>query len=52
MSHSSREVPEGVHEQLVLSIRHMFNYSCEEAERLFLEIMLCVKRKDLVSFSA
>lgn len=39
---------EGIHDQLILTIQKTFQYTQVQAEKLFIELMLCVKKKDLV----
>lgn len=40
---------ESLRDQLILTIQKTFQYSQEQAEKLFLELMLCVKKRELVS---
>ena len=42
-------MPESLRDQLILTIQKTFQYSQEQAEKLFIELMLCVKKKELVS---
>ena len=44
-------MPEQLQDQLILTIQKTFQYSQEQAEKLFIELMLCVKKKELVSSS-
>ena len=39
---------ESLRDQLILTIERTFQYSPEQAEKLFIELMLCVKKKELV----
>ena len=39
---------ESLRDQLILTIQKTFQYSQEQAEKLFLELMLCVKKRELV----
>jgi len=41
-------MPESLRDQLILTIQKTFQYSQEQAEKLFIELMLCVKKKELV----
>lgn len=41
---------ESLRDQLILTIQRTFMYSLEQAEKLFIELMLCVKKRDLVSW--
>ena len=43
-------MPESLRDQLILTIEKTFQYSHEQAEKLFIELMLCVKKKELVRF--
>ena len=45
-----RTMPESLRDQLILTIEKTFQYSHEQAEKLFIELMLCVKKKELVKF--
>uniref|UniRef100_A0A2C9JU91 TRPM SLOG domain-containing protein n=1 Tax=Biomphalaria glabrata TaxID=6526 RepID=A0A2C9JU91_BIOGL len=40
---------ESLRDQLILTIQRTFMYSQEQAEKLFIEIMLCVKKKELIT---
>uniref|UniRef100_A0A2C9JU93 TRPM SLOG domain-containing protein n=1 Tax=Biomphalaria glabrata TaxID=6526 RepID=A0A2C9JU93_BIOGL len=40
---------ECLRDQLILTIQRTFMYSQEQAEKLFIEIMLCVKKKELIT---
>ena len=42
-------MPESLRDQLILTIQKTFLYNQEQAEKLFIELMLCVKKKELVS---
>ena len=46
-----RTMPESLRDQLILTIQRTFQYTQEQAEKLFIELMLCVKKKELVSFT-
>ncbi len=46
-----RTMPESLRDQLILTIEKTFQYSHEQAEKLFIELMLCVKKKELVRFT-
>lgn len=39
---------ESLRDQLILTIQRTFLYTQEQAEKLFIELMLCVKKKELV----
>ena len=41
-------MPETLRDQLILTIEKTFQYSREQSEKLFIELMLCVKKKELV----
>ena len=41
-------MPESLRDQLILTVEKTFQYSHEQAEKLFIELMLCVKKKELV----
>ena len=43
-------MPESLRDQLILTIEKTFQYSHEQAEKLFIELMVCVKKKELVRF--
>ena len=43
-------MPESLRDQLILTVEKTFQYSHEQAEKLFIELMLCVKKKELVRF--
>ena len=43
-----RTMVESLRDQLILTIQKTFQYSQEQAEKLFLELMLCVKKRELV----
>ena len=45
-------MPEQLRDQLILTIERTFQYSQEQAEKLFMELMLCVKKKELVKIFA
>ncbi|XP_052700937.1 transient receptor potential cation channel subfamily M member 1-like isoform X3 [Crassostrea angulata] len=40
---------ESLRDQLILTIQKTFQYSPEQAEKLFLELMLCVKKRELIT---
>ncbi|XP_048733275.2 transient receptor potential cation channel subfamily M member 1-like isoform X2 [Ostrea edulis] len=40
---------ESLRDQLILTIQKTFQYSQEQAEKLFLELMLCVKKRELIT---
>ncbi|KAK3097474.1 hypothetical protein FSP39_009961, partial [Pinctada imbricata] len=42
-------MPEGLRDQLVLTIQKTFQYTQEQAEKLFIELMLCVKKRELIT---
>ena len=42
-------MPESLRDQLIVTIEKTFQYKREQAEKLFIELMLCMKKKDLVS---
>ncbi|XP_059155361.1 transient receptor potential cation channel subfamily M member 1-like [Physella acuta] len=42
-------MPESLRDQLTLTIQRTFMYSQEQAEKLFIELMLCVKKKELIT---
>ncbi|ESP05269.1 hypothetical protein LOTGIDRAFT_102152, partial [Lottia gigantea] len=42
-------MPESLRDQLILTIQKTFQYSLEQAEKLFIELMLCVKKKELIT---
>lgn len=39
------DMMEGIHDQLILTIQKTFQYTQVQAEKLFIELMLCVKKK-------
>lgn len=43
-----RLVPEAAQDTLISTIQNCFQYSMEQAEKLYSEILMCVKKKDLV----
>ena len=42
---------EPLRDQLIMTIERTFQYTQDQAEKLFIELMLCVKKKELVSFA-
>ncbi|VDI37874.1 transient receptor potential cation channel subfamily M member 3 [Mytilus galloprovincialis] len=42
-------MPESLRDQLILTIQKTFLYNQEQAEKLFIELMLCVKKKELIT---
>ncbi|XP_041371939.1 transient receptor potential cation channel subfamily M member 3-like isoform X2 [Gigantopelta aegis] len=42
-------MPESLRDQLILTIEKTFQYTQEQAEKLFIELMLCVKKKELIT---
>ncbi|XP_052793004.1 transient receptor potential cation channel subfamily M member 3-like isoform X2 [Mya arenaria] len=42
-------MPESLRDQLILTIQKTFQYTPEQAEKLFIELMLCVKKKELIT---
>jgi len=42
-------MPEGVRDQLLMTISKTFHCTAERAEQVFVELMLCVRKKHLVS---
>ncbi|XP_033750310.1 LOW QUALITY PROTEIN: transient receptor potential cation channel subfamily M member 3-like [Pecten maximus] len=42
-------MPESLRDQLILTIQKTFQYSQEQAEKLFIELMLCIKKKELIT---
>lgn len=42
-------MPESLRDQLIMTIQKIFQYTVEQAEKLFIELMLCVKKKEMVS---
>ena len=42
-------MPETLRNQLILTIEKTFQYNQEQAEKLFIELMLCVKKKELIT---
>ena len=40
---------ESLRDQLILTIEKTFQYSRQQAESVFIELMLCVKKRELVS---
>ncbi|XP_050403200.2 transient receptor potential cation channel subfamily M member 3 isoform X3 [Patella vulgata] len=42
-------MPESLRDQLILTIQKTFQYTAEQAEKLFIELMLCVKKKELIT---
>ncbi|XP_035824942.1 transient receptor potential cation channel subfamily M member 1 isoform X2 [Aplysia californica] len=40
---------ESLRDQLILTIERTFQYTQEQAEKLFIELMLCVKKKELIT---
>ena len=45
-------MPEQLRDQLILTIEKTFQYSREQAEKVFIELMLCVKKRELVGSSS
>lgn len=43
------DMVEGIHDQLILTIQKTFQYTQVQAEKLFIELMLCVKKKELIT---
>jgi hypothetical protein len=41
-------MPESLRDQLIATIEKTFQYSHQQAESVFIELMLCVKKKELV----
>lgn len=41
-------MPTDIREQLIHTIMKTFNYSKQQANHLFKELLMCVKRRDLV----
>ncbi|KAL3865684.1 hypothetical protein ACJMK2_043048, partial [Sinanodonta woodiana] len=48
-SNDDATMPESLHDQLLLTIQKTFQYTLEQAEKLFIELMLCVKKKELIT---
>jgi len=44
-----RILPDPVKEQLLTTIKKTFSYSEEQAERVYYELIMCMKKKHLVS---
>ena len=42
-------MPETLRDQLILTIEKTFQFKREQAEKLFIELMLCVKKKELIT---
>jgi len=42
-------MPEGLRDQLLVTISKTFHCTPERAEQIFVELMLCVRKKHLVS---
>ncbi|KAL8568792.1 hypothetical protein ACOMHN_000075 [Nucella lapillus] len=42
-------MPESLRDQLIMTIQKIFQYTVEQAEKLFIELMLCVKKKELIT---
>ena len=42
-------IPEGVRDQLLMTISKTFHCAAERAEQIFVELMLCTRKKHLVS---
>ena len=42
-------MPENLRDQLIATIERTFNYSSQQAEKVFIELMLCVRKRELVS---
>ncbi|XP_060573986.1 transient receptor potential cation channel subfamily M member 3-like [Ruditapes philippinarum] len=42
-------MPESLRDQLILTIQKTFQYTQEQAEKLFIELMLCVKKRELIT---
>ena len=42
-------MPETLRDQLIQTIEKTFQYNREQAEKLFIELMLCVKKKELIT---
>lgn len=40
---------ESLRDQLILTIQRTFQYTQEQAEKLFIELMLCVKKRELIT---
>nr|QHX41567.1 transient receptor potential cation channel subfamily M member 3-like [Octopus vulgaris] len=40
---------EGIRDQLIVTIQKTFQYTQMQAEKLFIELMLCVKKKELIT---
>lgn len=44
-------MPESLRDQLIITIEKTFKYPREQAEKVFIELMLCVKKRELVKFT-
>ncbi|XP_070203392.1 transient receptor potential cation channel subfamily M member 3-like [Littorina saxatilis] len=42
-------MPESLRDQLIMTMQKIFQYTLEQAEKLFIELMLCVKKKELIT---
>ncbi|XP_076465905.1 transient receptor potential cation channel subfamily M member 1-like [Babylonia areolata] len=42
-------MPESLRDQLIMTIQKIFQYTVEQAEKLFIELMLCVKKRELIT---
>ncbi|XP_064619053.1 transient receptor potential cation channel subfamily M member 3-like isoform X3 [Lineus longissimus] len=42
-------MPETLRDQLILTIEKTFQYTREQAEKLFIELMMCCKKKELIT---
>ncbi|XP_052279179.1 transient receptor potential cation channel subfamily M member 3-like isoform X3 [Dreissena polymorpha] len=42
-------MPESLRDQLILTLQKTFQYGPDQAEKLFIELMLCVKKKELIT---
>jgi len=43
-------MPEGLRDQLLVTIAKTFHCTAERAEQIFVELMLCVRKKHLVRY--
>jgi len=48
----SRTMAEGIRDQLLITISKTFHCVSERAEQIFVELMLCVRKKHLVSLNS
>ncbi|KAL4227851.1 Transient receptor putative cation channel subfamily M member 7 [Mactra antiquata] len=48
-THDDGTMPESLRDQLILTIQKTFQYTTEQAEKLFIELMLCVKKRELIT---